>query len=158
MYIIPPSAVCLSASVLFLAGCGFFFKDPEVKVREIALRSFSLEELALDVSIFVKNPNALDITMKTILFDLSYLAGNDWKHLTDGRVSGIKIKKGENMLTIPVTIRNTDLLQALMNMIINGSIHLKIRGTASPVLLFFAPDIPFVEEFAVPLPGRDVRH
>ena len=158
MYFVPPPVACLPAAAIILIGCGLFFKNPQIVVREVALRSFSLKELALDVTLDVDNPNMFGITMKTISFDLSFLSGEDPVHLTGGRISRTRINKGKNPVRIPVAIGNAVLLQALMNMIIDGSIRLRIEGTACPDLLLAAPEIPFAKEVAVPLPGRNPQN
>jgi len=128
-----------------------FIKDPRISVKDAAVRSFSLKNLNLEVTLLVENINPVGITMKTITFDLFYQTGTEWTYLSHGERDRFKIKSGSNEVIIPITINNAALLCALKNMVMKGSINLQIKGTASPDFLLFAPKIPFTQVIAVPL-------
>ncbi|MCX6690073.1 MAG: LEA type 2 family protein [Methanoregula sp.] len=126
-------------------------KEPIVKVKDVALRSFSLQSLALDVIVSVENPNAFGIAFKSITFDLFYQSRNEWVFLSHSERSQFKINAGTNDIQMPVTVQNTALFTALTGMLLQGEITIRITGVAIPKLLLFAPKMPFSREMTIPL-------
>jgi len=132
-------------------GCEMLLKDPIVTVKDVALRSFSLQSLTLDVTLLVDNPNRVGIPVKSISFDLFYQNRNEWAFLSHGERTRFKINAGKNEVPMPVTVQNTALLTALAGMLLQGEITIRITGIAMPNLLLFAPKLPFSREMTIPL-------
>ena len=126
-------------------------KDPIVTVNNVALHSFSLQSLMLDVTVLVDNPNPVGISLKSIAFDLFYQDRNKWVFLSHGERTRFKISAGSNKIPMPVTVSNAALLTALVGMVANGEITIRITGIATPDFLLFAPRVQFSHETTIPL-------
>ena len=131
-------------------------KDPVISVKNVALRSFSLRNLTLDVRLCVDNPNPVGISLKSLSFDLYYQNRNEWVFLSDGHRDKFKIKSGGNDVTMPATVSNASLLTAIIGMIAQGAITIRISGIAQPDFLVFAPKVPFSREMTIPLTLTDI--
>jgi LEA14-like dessication related protein len=130
-------------------------KDPIVSVNDVALRSFSLQNLTLDVMLCVNNPNPVGISLKSLSFELYYHNQNKWVFLSDGHRETFTIKSGSNEIIIPATVSNASLLTAIIGMIAQGAITIRISGIAQPDLLVFTPKVPFSREMTIPLTFGD---
>ncbi|MBP1928726.1 LEA14-like dessication related protein [Methanolinea mesophila] len=139
------------AAGVFVSGCSLLFKDPEISVKSVVPTSFSLNEIALNVTLDVNNPNSMGITLKTLSFDVYYQQGNDWVYLSHGEQSGVRVNPGENEVTIPVTVNNVQLGKSLISLVSQGQLTLQIRGYAAPDILGFGPKIPFTHTTTVSL-------
>jgi LEA14-like dessication related protein len=134
-----------------LYGGGLFVKDPVIDVKDIALTSLSLDSLSLGVKLSVVNPNLIGVTIRALSFNVFYQDGENWTYLTCGSEKDIPVKKGENEVTIPVTLNNMKLMGALVFIVAQGKITLRIKGTATLDLLGLSPKIPFVHITTIPL-------
>jgi len=129
---------------LFVSGCSSSARMPEVKVEGATITSFSLTDLTLDVILSVDNPNPFGITLKSLSFDVYYKDGDEWKYLSHGEQTGITINPGKTMVSVPVTVKNTDLLGAILSLANTREIPLQIRGVVVPDLPGgLSPEIPF---------------
>jgi LEA14-like dessication related protein len=133
------------------SGCGLFVKDPKIDVKDVVLTSLSLDSLSLGVKLSVVNPNLIGVTIKTLSFNVFYQDGDNWTYLTCGSEKEITVKKGENEITIPVTLNNMKLMSALVFIVAKGKITLRVKGTATLSLLGLSPKIPFVHVTTIPL-------
>jgi LEA14-like dessication related protein len=131
-------------------------KDPVVSVKNVSLRSFSLRNLTLDVTLCVDNPNPVGISLKSLSFDLYYQNRNEWVFLSEGDRDKFKIKSGSNEVKMPATVSNASLLTAIIGMIAQGAITIRISGIAQPDFLVFAPKVPFSREMTIPLTLTDI--
>jgi LEA14-like dessication related protein len=136
---------------VFISGCSSVVKEPTVKVTNVVPTKVSLTELSYDVTVSVENPNPVGITLKTLDFDIYYQDRNDWVYLSHGEKSGVEIKPGSNVVTIPFTVSSAELVRSLGTFVSSGEVTLQVRGTAAPDLLGFAPKIPFTYTRTVPL-------
>jgi LEA14-like dessication related protein len=146
-----PFLCLLIAGALLICGCSVLVKTPEVSVQEVALSSVNLTDLSLDVTLAVNNPNSFGITLKSLSFDVYYLKDTAWVYLSHGEQAGIQIPPGMSTITIPVTIKNADLLGSLISFVSQGEITIQIRGVASPDIFGIAPSVPFTHTTTVPL-------
>jgi len=147
-----PAADCLTEPVINpCAGWTMLLKEPVIAVNNVALRSFSLQNLTLDVTLNVDNPNPLGISLKSLSFDLFYQDRNEWVYLSHGEHARFKINTRSNRVTMPVTVSNAALLTALVGMVAKGEITIRISGIALPDFLLFAPKVPFSREMTIPL-------
>lgn len=139
------------AGAIIISGCSALVKTPEVSVQQVTLASVNLTDLSLNVTLAVNNPNSFGITLKSLSFDVYYLKDNAWVYLTHGEQAGIQIPPGTSMITIPVSIKNADLIGSLISFVSQGEITIQIRGVASPDIFGIAPSIPFTHTTTVPL-------
>ncbi len=153
-----PAACCpTEPSYVPTAGWTMLLKEPIIAVNNVALRSFSLQSLTLDVTLDVDNPNPVGISVKSLSFDLVYKDRNEWVYLSHGERARFKISTGSNRVTIPVTVNNAALLTALVAILARGEITVKISGIALPDFLLCAPKVPFSREMTIPLKLRDLQ-
>jgi LEA14-like dessication related protein len=141
----------LIAALVLIAGCSTLIKEPEINVTDVVVQSGTLQEIVLNVTLNVNNPNPVGITLKSVVFNVYYQKGNDWVSIGHGEGGGYDIKPGMNELSIPVTIKTADLLGAGIGALMNGEITLQIRGTAVPDLFGLNPKIPFSHTTTIPV-------
>ena len=131
-------------------------KEPIIAIHNVALRSFSLQDLTLDVSLNVDNPNPVGISAKSLSFDLFYKDRNEWVYLSHGERARFKINTINNRVIISVTASNAALFTAIVGMVAKGEITIRISGIAMPDFLLFAPKAPFSREMTIPLKSEDL--
>ena len=85
---------CLIAAVVLIAGCSMLVKDPQIEVNDVAVTSVSLQEIGLNVTLNVNNPNPIGITLKSVVFDVYYQQGNDWVAVGHGEGGGYRSNPG----------------------------------------------------------------
>ena len=134
-----------------VSGCGLFVKDPEITVRDTVLTSLTLSTLTLAVTLAIMNRNLIGVKIKKLTFSVFYLDGEDWKYLTCGSQEDLAIKTGANEITIPVSVDNMKLMSALVFILAQGTITVRVKGEAVLDILGFSPKIPFVHITAIPL-------
>jgi LEA14-like dessication related protein len=135
---------------LLVSGCSSSARMPEVKVEGATITSFSLTELTLDVILSVDNPNPVGITLESLSFDVYYGDGDEWRYLSHGEQTGIRIDPGKNNVTVPVTIKSTDLIGATLSFANSREIPLQIRGVVVPDLPGgLSPEIPFTRTISI---------
>lgn len=144
-----PLICALVTGGIIISGCASLLKSPEVSVTGVSLSSFSLSELALDVSLLVDNPNSFGITLKSLTFDVYSQSGAEWVYLSHGEASGVRIEPGKNNVTIPVTVSSAELLRSLAGFVTSGNLTLQIRGNASPDFYGIAPKVPFTRTVTI---------
>jgi LEA14-like dessication related protein len=139
------------AALVLITGCSMLIKNPEIKVTNVAIQSGNLQEIALNITLSINNPNPVGITLKSVVFDVYYQQGNDWVMIGHGEGGGYDIKPGMNEITVPVTVTSSKLLGAGIGALMKGEITLQIRGTATPDIFGIAPKIPFSHTTTVPV-------
>ena len=141
----------LIAAVILVAGCSMIVKEPQIDVKDVAITSATLQEIRLNVTLNVNNPNPIGVTIKSVVFDIYYQQGNDWVAIGHGEGGGYAIKPGMNEITVPVTIQSSKLLGAGIGALMKGEVTVQIRGTAVPDLFGLNPKIPFSHTTTVPV-------
>ena len=126
-------------------------KEPQIDVKDVAITSANLQEIHLNVTLNVNNPNAIGITIKSVVFDVFYQQGNDWIAVGHGEGGGYVIKPGMNEISVPVTMKSSALLGAGIDALMKGEITVQIRGTAVPDLFGLNPTIPFSQTKTIPI-------
>jgi LEA14-like dessication related protein len=142
---------CLIVAVVLITGCSSLVKDPEIHVKDVAIQSATLQEIKLNVTLFVNNPNPVGIAIKSVIFDVYYQQGGNWVAVGHGEGGGYDIKPGMNEISVPVTVKSSELLGAGIGALAQGEITLQIRGTAVPDLFGLNPKIPFTETITMPV-------
>lgn len=135
---------------MLVSGCNSSARMPEVKVEGATITSFSLTDLTLDVILSVDNPNPAGINLESLSFDVYYKDGDEWNYLSHGEQTGISINPGKNIVRIPVTVKNTDLLGSILSFANSREIPLQVRGVVVPDLPGgFSPEIPFTRTISL---------
>ena len=141
----------LIAAVALIAGCSSLVKEPQIDVKDVAVTSASLQEIILNVTLNVDNPNPVGVAIKSVVFDLYYQQGSDWIAIGHGEGGGYDIKPGMNEISVPVTVKSSELLSAGIGALSKGEITVQIRGTAVPDLFGLNPKIPFSQTKTIPV-------
>jgi LEA14-like dessication related protein len=138
---------------MLVSGCSMLVKDPVITLNHIAVTSVSVREIGLNVTLNVDNPNPAGITLKALAFDVYYRNGSEWVPIGHGSGSRMEIKPGMNEVTIPVTVKTTELPGAGLGALMLGEITLQVRGNATPEFVLISPQIPFNQTVTIPV-GR----
>lgn len=138
-------------TALFFSGCGLLIKDPKVDVKNVALDSVDLSNIGLTVTLGIDNPNPLGMNFKSMDFDIYYQKGDDWEFISHGQRGNFEIRPGMNEVTVPVSIRTSQLPGAVIGALTEGEITLRVNGTASPDFFGISPQIPFSKVTTIPL-------
>jgi LEA14-like dessication related protein len=141
----------LIAALTLIAGCSMVIKEPQIDVKNVAITSTNLQEIRVNVTLNVNNPNPIGITIKSVVFDVYYQQGNDWVLIGHGEGGGYAIKPGMNEITVPVTLKTSEVMGAGIGALMKGEITVQIRGTAVPDLLGLNPQIPFTHTTTIPV-------
>jgi LEA14-like dessication related protein len=141
----------LIAAAALIAGCSSLVKEPQIDVKDVAVTSTSLQEITLNVTLNVDNPNPVGVAIKSVVFDLYYQKGSDWIAVGHGEGGGYDIKPGMNVISVPVTVKSSELLSAGIGALSTGEITVQIRGTAVPDLFGLNPKIPFSQTKTIPV-------
>ena len=141
----------LIAAAALIAGCSSLVKEPQIDVKDVAVTSTSLQEITLNVTLNVDNPNPVGVVIKSVVFDLFYQKGSDWIAVGHGEGGGYDIKPGMNVISVPVTVKSSELLSAGIGALSTGEITVQIRGTAVPDLFGLNPKIPFSQTKTIPV-------
>jgi LEA14-like dessication related protein len=146
----------LIMSLILITGCSTIIKDPEITVKNVTVQSVSAQEVRLNVTLNVNNPNPIGIPIKSVIFDVYYQQGKDWVIIGHGEGGGYTIKPGMNEISIPVTVKSSEALAAGIEALTKGEITIQIRGTVAPDIFGISPEIPFSRTTTVPvkLPGQ----
>jgi LEA14-like dessication related protein len=141
----------LIVAVALIAGCSSLVKEPQIDVKDVAVTSASLQEINLNVTLNVDNPNPVGVAIKSVVFDIFYQQGTDWIAIGHGEGGGYDIKPGMNEISVPVTVKSSELLGAGIGALTKGEITVQIRGTAVPDLFGLNPKIPFSQTKTIPV-------
>ena len=141
----------LISALTLITGCSMIIKEPQIDVKNVEITSATLQEVVLNVTLNVNNPNPVGITIKSVVFDVYYQQGNDWVLIGHGEGGGYAIKPGMNEITVPVTMKSSALMGAGIGALMKGEITVQIRGTAVPDLLGLNPKIPFTHTTTIPV-------
>ncbi len=141
----------LIVAVALIAGCSSLVKEPKIDVKDVGVTSASLQEINLNVTLNVDNPNPVGVAIKSVVFDVFYQQGNDWIAIGHGEGGGYDIKPGMNEISVPVTVKSSELLSAGIGALTKGEITVQIRGTAVPDLFGLNPKIPFSQTKTIPV-------
>ncbi len=138
-------AVCSSllAAALLLACAQMkqLVKVPDVKVERVALSGFSFEDVTLDFTLLVQNPNAFAVSLEGYRFDFSVLGKSllaadkdDRLDIAAGGASTVRLPLTVNFQTVYRLLREAESLDSL-------SYHLK--GELRPTGLLSGFRLPF---------------
>jgi hypothetical protein len=107
----------------------------------------------LNVRLIVDNPNPIGAHVNEISFKIFYINENgELKYLGDGEKNNVDITAGKNVLDIPVSLSNKELIKALGENVGKGNLKLEIDGYSNVDLKVSNINIPFKREKTVKLP------
>jgi LEA14-like dessication related protein len=162
-------AFIIVAIFLLTTGCTQpALKDPVVTVGEISLSDVSLQEMTVNTTVNIFNPNPVGADLKKIGFDVWYL--DDTPHyLGHGEQSNISVKEnGNTSITIPVKIGTIQAAQGVGSLVRKGSLLIRVNGSAVIDLRLTSYEKPFEQtrefrrsefESLLPatIPGTDIN-
>jgi LEA14-like dessication related protein len=126
------------------AGCTQpALKDPVVTVGEIALSDVSLQEMTVNTTVNIFNPNPVGAALKKVAFDVWYI--DDTPHyLGHGEQTNVTVKEnGNTSITIPVRIGTVQAAQGVGSLVRNGSLLVMVNGSAFIDLRLTSYEKPF---------------
>ncbi len=136
-------------AALVLSGCAVvkeYVKEPQVELRDVRVVSMSLADAQLAFDLDVHNPNPLGLSMQ----GLSYRLDLEDKTFFRGALDE-QLRIGANdrsRVTLPFTLRYTDVLGSLSALGRNDALRYRISGEAK-----FGPfAIPYAKAGSLPLP------
>ncbi len=120
-----PICICL----MVLSACATLkeiVKEPEVTFKNVTPQNLSLTEGTFLFNFDVSNPNALGLTLSEVTYDLDI---NGKNFLKDKLKNGISLPaQGRSTMTIPVTVRYTDLFSSISDALKSDSVAYRIKG------------------------------
>ena len=139
--------------IVLSCGCVGEPKKPTVTVDSIEFKNINTQETNLNVRLIVDNPNPIGAHVNEISFKIFYINENgELKYLGDGEKNNVDITAGKNVLDIPVSLSNKELIKALGENVGKGNLKLEIDGYATVDLKVSNINIPFKREKTVKLP------
>ena len=141
-----------TVGVLFLAGCagvGDFFKEPELRLNHVVVRSIGLTGGTLDFAVDVHNPNNFDLrgTELRVGFDVENAHLGDVDFTQD-----FAVQRGDSTrLTLPVSFQWAGVGSAVRAALGYGEIPYKMSGEISLQTPFGRRAVPFTREGRAPL-------
>lgn len=119
---------------------------PGVDIDNISVTGASLSEITLLVSVSLDNGNPFAIPMKNIDFEIFGLINGNELKIAHGHYGEFQIPPGHSSLDIPVIIKNSEIVHAFSEILINRSINVRISGNARVDLKITSVNVPFSEE------------
>lgn len=110
-----------------LCSCALFtFKNPELKVERVDLKTVDPKDLILNVTLFVKNPNSFNLEISQIDYKIAI---NDSAVAESSVVKKFEIpKEGETTLELPVKFSTTDLIGSALDILTSKKFNYKMVG------------------------------
>ena len=139
--------------IVLSCGCVGEPKKPTITVDSIEFKNINNQETNLNVRVIVDNPNPIGAQVNKISFKIFYINENGkLKYLGEGEKNNIDITSGKNVVDIPVSLSNKELIKALGENVGKGNLKLEIDGYATVDLKVSNINIPFKREKTVKLP------
>ncbi|MFO7967727.1 MAG: LEA type 2 family protein, partial [Archaeoglobaceae archaeon] len=149
------SLIAILIVITLLSGCsqkGMEFGKPTATVDDVTVQDVSMSNLELDVRVIVNNPNPVGAQLTKVVFDMYYLKDGQQNYLGHGEKQDIDIRKeGETTITIPTTIDNKQAISALVELAKEGSVTLKLSGSAYIDMKATNFEVPFEENEVISL-------
>jgi LEA14-like dessication related protein len=96
---------------------------PKVSLDNISIEKANASEVTLMMRIAVNNKNDFVLPLD----DITYAISTDSKSLISGKLSQQKITKGTNIITVPLTLKTTQLVTNLFSLLKNPNLPLAIK-------------------------------
>lgn len=140
-----PAAILLMVVLLCSAGCVVpLLEEPTVAVDGIEVEKITWGSTNLTLRLIVDNPNPIGATLARVSFDVFFLDDGRAVYLAHGEQEGIRIRSGgETAVSIPVTVDNPPLVQALLRTLQDGTIVLRVDGSGTLDYGIATFEVPF---------------
>lgn len=125
-----------------MAGIG----KPGIEIGNVSVTGVSLSDISLVVEVIVENGNPVGIPVQEIDFDVLGIVHGKERAIAHGYYGNRHIPPGKTTLGVPVTIRNSEMLGALRDLILERSIDLRISGSARIGIGILSYTLPISEE------------
>ncbi|WP_332450890.1 LEA type 2 family protein [Methanoculleus sp.] len=127
-----PLAIIIFVAVLLCsAGCvAPLLQEPTVTVENVTVENITLQSVDLSLQVTIENPNPIGATLNRVAFDVFFLDDGQWVFLAHGERGGFSVRpRGTTTVSIPVTVDNLRLVQALLRGLSDGTITLRVSGS-----------------------------
>ena len=125
-------------------------KDPVVKINTVSVRTLSLSELELDITLDVENPNLIGATLRELPFTVSCVTEATEHKIASGNAHKVKVPgRGNAIVTVPVTTHNAGILRAAAACVAKGGIEVEVKGTALLDFGVISRSVPFSKTIQV---------
>ncbi|MDD3857626.1 MAG: LEA type 2 family protein [Methanoculleus sp.] len=127
----PLAIILLGAVLLSSAGCvAPLLQEPTVTVENVTVENVTLQSVDLSLEVTIENPNPIGATLNRVAFDVFFLDDGRWVFLAHGERGGFSVRpRGTTTVSIPVTVDNLRLVQALFRGLSDGAITLRVSGS-----------------------------
>jgi LEA14-like dessication related protein len=125
-------------------------REPSVTLEGVKIRAVTLSSLVLDVAIRVQNPNPVGVTLREIPFLVLIRDDGCQQEIASGNAGNVSIPaRGDTILPVPVTSRNSAILSALASFVAKGEIGVTIKGNAVIDAVITGWSMPFEKTVSV---------
>ncbi len=121
------------AALLTLAACGTVMKKPEVSVAEVRVAGIDLERVQLTVTLRVRNPNPVEITL-TDLKAKFWVADTEAGLIEPSQLRYVLAASSSVMLPVRVSLTVKSLpavVQESLRALIQGGLPYRIEGSVT---------------------------
>lgn len=148
---LPP--VLVLAAVLAIIGAAGCITQPSVAVEGVQLGTLTPANTTLQVQVRVTNPNSFEIPLKDVAFTVHSVESTGLRQLGAGQTGPFVLPAGRTMdRTVPVTLDNRALLEAVLAAVRAGQdrITFRVTGTVSGDLYgLLTVNVPFEQDQTV---------
>lgn len=124
--------------------------EPAITLEGARIRSLSLADLGLEVTIRVENKNPVGVTLREIPFLVLIQRGERQEEIANGNTGNVAIPAQScTQLVVPVTTRNAVLVGAMGALVAEGKVSVTIRGAAVIDAVITAWSVPFEKTLEV---------
>ncbi len=126
------TAVTLLVAVLLCsAGCAApSLQEPTITLTGVAVENITPGSIDLSLQLIIHNPNPVGATLTRVSFDVYFFDDGRQVFLAHGERGGFTIRpNGETTVSIPVTVDNLRLVQALLRGLQDGALALRVSGS-----------------------------
>lgn len=126
-----PAWVYLVLGLAVLSSCAPRLRRPSVEVLAVRVTSLGLAGGTVDVDLEVVNPNARQIRIRRVDYDLQVAVGaEDWESLTRGSTpEAVTLPARDTvMVTVPVPFEYEALGAALRSLLREGQLRYRLLG------------------------------
>ena len=117
--------------LLCTAGCMVpRIQEPTVTVDGVGIENITPGSIDLSLRLTINNPNPVGATLTRVSFDVFFLDDGEPVFLAHGERGEFEIRPGGNTtISVPVTVDNLRLVQALLLALRDGVVTLQVSGS-----------------------------
>ena len=117
--------------LLCTAGCvAPRLQEPTVTVDGVGIENVTLGSMDLSLHLTINNPNLVGATLTRVSFDVFFLDDGQPVFLAHGEQGEFEVRpRGNTSVSVPVTVDNFRLVQALILALREGAVTLQVNGS-----------------------------